>query len=176
MSTSSLVNETATARDVRVTSRALVVELRDGRTVSAPLQWYPRLVHGTPRERQRWALIGPGLGIHWPALDEDISVEGLLQGRPSGESQESFSRWLNSRRQPANKHHLRLAVLGAAIGVPFSLAAATVLKSMLFGVAPQDLATLVVSVSVLLLSAVLAGYLPARRAARIEPATALRAE
>jgi hypothetical protein len=103
MTTSSLASDVATAVDVRVTSRALVVELRDGRTISAPLEWYPRLAHGTPRERQQWELIGPGLGIHWPALDEDISVEGLLQGRPSGESEASFARWRGSRPRPANK-------------------------------------------------------------------------
>jgi hypothetical protein len=102
MSTSSLDVDTALAESVRVTARALIVELRDGRTVSVPLQWYPRLAHGSPRERERWKLIGPGVGIHWPALDEDISVEGLLQGRPSGESEASFQRWLSSRRRPAN--------------------------------------------------------------------------
>ena len=103
MTTSNLANEAAVATDVRVTSRALVVELRDGRTVSIPLEWYPRLAHGTPRERQQWELIGAGLGIHWPALDEDISIDGLLQGRPSGESDASFSRWLTSRRRPGNR-------------------------------------------------------------------------
>jgi hypothetical protein len=102
MSTSSPEIETALAKSARVTARALVVDLRDGRTVSVPLRWYPRLVHGSPRERDRWELIGPGVGIHWPALDEDISVEGLLQGRQSGESDASFRRWLNSRRRPAN--------------------------------------------------------------------------
>lgn len=102
MNTSSLVSEAAMAKAVRVTARALVVELQDGRTVSVPLQWYPRLAHGSPRERQQWELIGPGLGIHWPALDEDISVVGLLQGLPSGESDESFARWLSSRRGRAN--------------------------------------------------------------------------
>lgn len=102
MSTSSLDIEAALAKSVRVTARALIVELRDGRTVSVPLQWYPRLAHGSPRERAQWELIGPGIGVHWPALDEDISVEGLLHGRPSGESETSFRRWLNSRRRPAN--------------------------------------------------------------------------
>jgi hypothetical protein len=102
MSTSSLGIDTALAKSARVTGQALVVELRDGRTVSVPLKWYPRLVHGSPRERNRMELIGPGVGIHWPALDEDISVEGLLQGRPSGESEASLRRWLNSRRRPAN--------------------------------------------------------------------------
>jgi len=103
MNTSSLVSEAAMAKAVRVTTRTLVVELQDGRTVSVPLQWYPRLAHGTPRERRQWELIGPGVGIHWPALDEDISVVGLLQGLPSGESDESFARWLRSRRGPAHR-------------------------------------------------------------------------
>jgi hypothetical protein len=102
MTTSSLATETAMAKSARVTARALIVELQDGRTVSAPLQWYPRLAHGSPSERQQWELIGPGVGIHWPAVDEDISVDGLLQGLPSGESDESFTRWLNSR--PANTY------------------------------------------------------------------------
>jgi hypothetical protein len=103
MSTSNLATETAMAKSARVTARALIVELQDGRTVSVPLQWYPRLAHGSPREREQWELIGPGVGIHWPALDEDISVDGLLQGLPSGESDESFNRWLNSRPHPANR-------------------------------------------------------------------------
>jgi len=64
-----------------------------------PLAWYPRLLHGTPAERDRWRLIGRGEGIHWPELDDDISVEGLLAGRPSGESQRSFARWLAGRGQ-----------------------------------------------------------------------------
>jgi len=63
---------TPTARNVHVTSRALTVELCDGRSVSVPPAWYPRLANATPRERQRWELIGPGIGIHWPAVDEDV--------------------------------------------------------------------------------------------------------
>ena len=70
----------AAAQSVRVTDRALVVELRDGRVVSVPLTWYPRLAEASRRERKRWELLGPGIGIHWPELDEDISVEGLLAG------------------------------------------------------------------------------------------------
>jgi hypothetical protein len=92
----------AMAKSVRVTGRDLIVELRDGRTVSVPVGWYPRLAHGSLKERQQWELIGPGIGIHWPVLDEDISVEGLLQGLPSGESAASFKRWLAARRRPAN--------------------------------------------------------------------------
>jgi hypothetical protein len=81
-----------------VSGDELVVDLSDGRTVIAPLAWYPRLLHGTASERKRWSLIGGGEGIHWPALDEDVSVEGLLDGRPSGESQASLQRWLSARR------------------------------------------------------------------------------
>jgi hypothetical protein len=103
MSISSLATETAAAKNVTVTADALVVELRDGRTVSVPVSWYPRLSEGTPRERRQWLLIGPGIGIHWPALDEDISVEALLLGLPSNESATSLQRWRNGRRRSANK-------------------------------------------------------------------------
>ena len=87
----------ARAEEVRITRDALVVDLADGRTIKAPLAWYPRLQRATPDERGNWRLIGAGVGIHWPDLDEDISIEGLLAGRPSGESQESFKKWLDSR-------------------------------------------------------------------------------
>jgi hypothetical protein len=103
MTSSSLATETAEAKRVRVTGDALVVELRDGRTVSVPIDWYPRLADGRPAERRNWSLIGPGTGIHWPDLDEDISVEGLLLGLRSAESAESLRRWRASRRRPANK-------------------------------------------------------------------------
>jgi hypothetical protein len=86
------------AENVTVTEDTLAVDLSDGRTISAPLAWYPRLLHGTPDERKSWRLIGKGHGIHWDGIDEDISVEGLLTGRPSGESQESFKKWLLARR------------------------------------------------------------------------------
>lgn len=94
--------ETATAKTVRVTAETLIVELRDGRTVSVPITWYPRLAQGTSSERRRWELIGPGIGIHWPALDEDISVEALLLGLASNESSGSLRRWRAGRRH-ANK-------------------------------------------------------------------------
>ena len=103
MTTSSLATETAAAKHVRVTEGALVVELRDGRSVSVPLKWYPRLAEGRPSERRRWELIGPGIGIHWPDLDEDISVEALLRGLASNESQASLQRWRASRRRPAKR-------------------------------------------------------------------------
>ncbi len=83
---------------VTVTEDTLTVELSDGRTIAVPLAWYPRLIHATKKERGNWRLIGKGQGIHWPDLDEDISVEGLLAGRPSGESQESFRRWLEVKQ------------------------------------------------------------------------------
>ena len=75
----------------------------DGRSISIPLAWYPRLVRGTPRERNNWRIIGNGEGFHWPDLDEDLSVEGLLLGRPSGESQRSFQRWLDERAKRLEK-------------------------------------------------------------------------
>ena len=103
MTTSSVAMETAAAKRVRVTDRALVVELRDGRVVSVPLAWYPRLAEGSERERRRWELLGPGIGIHWPGLDEDISVEGLLNGLPSGESPASLKEWRKSRQRPASQ-------------------------------------------------------------------------
>ena len=69
------------ARHVFITEDTLAVDLADGRTVSAPLAWYPRLLAGTPSERGNWRLIGQGEGIHWPDLDEDLSVIGIIEGR-----------------------------------------------------------------------------------------------
>lgn len=88
------------ARRVECSAEMLAVELSDGRTLSVPLDWYPRLRLGSPKERQNWELIGEGDGIHWPDLDEDLSVEGLLAGRRSMESQQSFQRWLSARERP----------------------------------------------------------------------------
>lgn len=102
MATSAVAAEVPLAVDVKVTAEALVVKLRDGRVVSVPLGWYPRLAAGTAAERRHWELIGPGIGIHWPKLDEDISVEALLQGLGSNESVRSLQRWKAARR-PANK-------------------------------------------------------------------------
>jgi len=98
MSTSPTELGQAHAQRVSVTDDALVVELVDGRTLIVPLSWYPRLVHGSPVERADWRLIGNGTGIHWPELDEDISVDGLLAGRRSGETQASIQRWLDIRK------------------------------------------------------------------------------
>jgi hypothetical protein len=68
---------------VRVTDDSLVVDLADGRTVSVPLAWYPRLLHATPEQRNHWRIAGAGFGIHWPDVDEDLSVQGLLAGSPA---------------------------------------------------------------------------------------------
>lgn len=83
--------------NIEITDDELIVALQDGRTVSMPLAWYPRLLHGTAEERQSWRLIGGGEGIHWESLDEDISVEHILAGIPSNESQKSLQRWLAGR-------------------------------------------------------------------------------
>ncbi len=99
--TTSAVDKAILASDVKVSADTLTVDLEDGRTISVPLDWYPRLVHGTARERGTWE-IGP-FGIHWPELDEDISIAGLLAGRPSGESQQSLRRWLDQRSSKSKK-------------------------------------------------------------------------
>ncbi len=97
MNSSVIELEIPNALRVSVTEDSLSVDLSDGRTITVPLAWYPRLLHGTTDERNKWRLIGKGHGIHWEDLDEDISVEGLLLGKPSGESQASFKKWLSRR-------------------------------------------------------------------------------
>ena len=97
MSTSTVEIELPNAESVTVTDDTLSVDLSDGRTLSVPLAWFPRLFHASPKERNNWRLIGKGHGIHWEEIDEDISVEGLLAGKPSGESQASFKKWLKRR-------------------------------------------------------------------------------
>jgi len=86
------------AIDVMVTDDELIIGLTDGRRISVPLAWYPRLLYASPAERQNWQLLGEGYAIEWPELDEHIGIEGLLAGRPSGESQRSLQRWLASRK------------------------------------------------------------------------------
>ena len=98
MSVSTLEVSVPEAETVKVSGDTLTAELSDGRTISVPLDWYPRLTYATPEERDNWRLIGGGEGIHWPDLDEDISVEGLIAGRPSAESQKSLQRWLEAKR------------------------------------------------------------------------------
>jgi|SRR3989339_679652 len=90
--------ETPFAVDVSTTDDTLTVDLSDGRTISVPLGWYPRLEHADLAERTNWRLIGKGQGIHWEDIDEDISVESLLAGKSSGESQKSFKKWLHGRQ------------------------------------------------------------------------------
>ena len=90
--------EEARTQQVSLSEDALVVDLVDGRTVIVPLVWYPRLWHGTPEERNNLEVIGDGALIHWPDLDEDLSVAGLLAGRRSGESPQSLTRWLEERQ------------------------------------------------------------------------------
>ena len=97
MNSSVLERHTPDAENVTITEDTLAVDLSDGRTISVPLTWFPRLVHASPEERDNWRLIGKGQGIHWEDVDEDISVEGLLAGKPSGESQVSFKKWLQDR-------------------------------------------------------------------------------
>ena len=97
MSISALEIEIPYALDIRVTEDTIAVDLSDGRTISVPLGWYPRLAYANETERNNWRLIGKGHGIHWEDLDEDISIENLLTGKPSGEGQDSFKKWLQRR-------------------------------------------------------------------------------
>ena len=93
MSFSAIEVKEAIAQSVSLTSQALIVDLNDGRTITVPRGWFPRLGHGTQDECANWRLIGNGVGIHWPELDEDISVASLLAGRKSAESPASVGRW-----------------------------------------------------------------------------------
>jgi hypothetical protein len=93
------------AINVTIDYDTLSIDLEDGRTISVPIGWYPRLAYGTPAERANFQISGAGYGIHWPDLDEDIGVEGLLLGKKSTESLASFERWLQRRKQP----HLQAA-------------------------------------------------------------------
>jgi hypothetical protein len=86
-----------------LTDDTLSVDLSDGRSISVPIAWFPRLLHSTEQERNNWRLIGKGQGIHWEDIDEDISIEGLLAGKPSGESQESLKKWLAKRSEKASQ-------------------------------------------------------------------------
>jgi hypothetical protein len=101
MNTLVLETDTALAQSVTVTDDSLVVDLSDGRTLTVPLAWYPRLQQATFAERKNCRLIGHGDGVHWPDLDEDISVAGLVAGRPSGESQLSLEQWMKRRLRQA---------------------------------------------------------------------------
>ena len=84
--------------NVMITEEKLIVDLDDGRSILVPLEWYPRLLYASPKERNNWQLLGNGYAIEWPDLDEHVGIEGLLAGRRSGESKKSFERWLASRQ------------------------------------------------------------------------------
>jgi hypothetical protein len=99
MSISTIEIQPTLAERISIDEETLTVDFIDGRSISVPLEWYPRLLHGTPQERNSWRLIGQGEGIHWPELDEDISVENVWAGQPSGESQRSLKRWLEARNK-----------------------------------------------------------------------------
>lgn len=100
-------HEESAQRDLKaikviIKDNSLAVDLADGRTISIPLAWYPRLLHGKSAELNNWQLISKGKGIHWPDLDEDVSVVNLLSGKRSGESVSSFKRWLEARAASSN--------------------------------------------------------------------------
>lgn len=97
MSTLEAELKRAAAQNVSVTDDALTVDLDDGRTIVVPTSWFPRLLKGTAAERAHFRFIGNGTGIHWPELDEDISIEILLAGCRSGETQSSLQHWLSRR-------------------------------------------------------------------------------
>jgi hypothetical protein len=98
MSTSPIEPGPAFANAVRISADSLTVDLADGRSIRVPIAWYPRLAAGTEAERNNWRFIGRGEGIHWPDLDEDVSIASLLRGAHSGESKRSFDAWLAARR------------------------------------------------------------------------------
>ena len=85
------------AHAVKASEDSLTVDLIDERNITVPIAWYPRLMHGTSKQRNNWRLIGAGAGMHWPDLEEDVSVNNLLAGKPSGESQRSFKQWLERK-------------------------------------------------------------------------------
>jgi len=97
MNTSATEIQDARAQDVRVGVDSLVVELVDGRTLTVPLAWFPRLWYGSEQERARFEILGDGRYLHWPDLDEDLTIAGMLAGRRSGESADSLKRWLAGR-------------------------------------------------------------------------------
>ncbi|MFZ9753337.1 MAG: DUF2442 domain-containing protein [Cyanobium sp.] len=78
-----MVNPEERVMNVSSTDDILVVELEDGRTISVPLTWYPRLLLASQKDRDDWQVAGAGFGIHWPTIDEDLSVDGLLRGAPA---------------------------------------------------------------------------------------------
>jgi hypothetical protein len=97
MNSLAVVEREVAASSVEVTEDELIIALVDGRRISVPLVWYPRLSHATQKERESYELMGRGTGIHWPLIDEDLSVSGILRGNPSYESEKSLQSWLEAR-------------------------------------------------------------------------------
>ena len=97
--TSSILETAPSMEKVTVRGGKLIVDLADGRTLIVPLEWYPRLLYGSRKERQNWQILADGDTIEWPDLDEHIGIDGLLTGRRSGESRRSLHRWLASRNR-----------------------------------------------------------------------------
>lgn len=103
MSSSGVDIQEARAQALSVSDEGLAVDLVDGRTVIVPLVWYPRLWYGSAEERNHFEIFGDGAYIHWPELDEDLTVAGLLEGKRSGESAPSLKKWLASRKPESEK-------------------------------------------------------------------------
>ena len=97
MSISALEIREARAQSIEIQDDSIVVQLVDGRTIIVPLAWYPRLWYGRPEERQHFEILGDGAYVHWPELDEDLSIDGMVAGHRSGESATSLKRWLSLR-------------------------------------------------------------------------------
>ena len=116
MNTFEIEIQEARAQDVRVDENALAVDLTDGRTIISPLAWYPRLMDGTAQERANFEIIGDGRYIHWLDLDEDLSVAGILAGRPARESADSLKKWLAARREVVKQPVLQAAEKKAKYG------------------------------------------------------------
>ena len=95
--TSLILEAAPSAEKVAIRGGKLIVDLADGRTLIVPLEWYPRLLYGSRKERQNWQILADGDTIEWPDLDEHIGIDGLLAGRRSGESRRSLQRWLANR-------------------------------------------------------------------------------
>jgi len=92
-------HETARILDAEIHEDALTVHLEDGRSVTTPLEWYPRLAFATSEERQKFEIAGRGRGLHWPMLDEDLSVKGMLSGTPSAEGPRSLKGWKEALKE-----------------------------------------------------------------------------
>ncbi|MDE3091193.1 MAG: DUF2442 domain-containing protein [Chloroflexota bacterium] len=90
-------------KDVRFTKDTLSVDLVDGRTITVPLAWYPRLLHATPEQRAHWRIAGGGYGIHWRDVDEDLSTEGLLRGAPAPYGSEQIAMPVSAQQKARRK-------------------------------------------------------------------------